>query len=176
MKFVPIVEFSGGQLRPLTKDDIPAIVQLFQKNTITGQSESAIQEQAQRMVDLSVQMAATQRGIIWALEINGEMQGTLSLYDWQPTALKTVMKVDALEQVSSAQQVMAIDAAIELLQQKYHLRNFAYQWTEVDGEAAKAVFIEAGFEQQAIIRDGRRTGQQSFTDVILFNRILLESK
>jgi len=172
MKFVPQVEFSGGQLRPLTEDDLPSIVEIFQKSAMAGQSVEAGQEQAKRLLSLSVQMAATQRGLMWAIEVDGAMQGMLSLYDWQPTTLKTLIKLDALPALSEDNQIAAIEAAIAFLQQKYHLRNFSCQWVESDGEAVKATFEKAGFTQQAVLRDARRTGQDSYIDVTLLSRIL----
>jgi len=172
MKFVPEVEFSTGLLRPLREDDLPTIVKIYQKSMPAGQSQEAIEEQAKRLLNLAVQMAATQRGLMWAIESEDVMQGMLSLYDWQPTTLKTLMKLDALESLSVDCQVQCIEAAIEFLQGKFHLRNFSYQWVENDGEGVKDVFIQAGFTQQAVLRDGRRTGQDSYIDVTLMSRIL----
>lgn len=172
MKFVPEVEFSAGLLRPLSDSDLPTIVKIYQKSLPAGQSQQAIEEQAKRLLNLAVQMAATQRGLMWAIETDGTMTGMLSLYDWQPTTLKTLIKLDALEALTQDLQVQAIESAIQFLQQKYHLRNFSCQWVETDGQAVKDTFQLAGFSQQAVLRDARRTGQDSYVDITLLSRIL----
>lgn len=172
MKFVANVDFDGGQLRPLAKIDVDSIIKLYQKQTLAGQSEAASKEHAERMIELSVQMAATQRGLMWAIELEGEMQGMLSLYDWQPSSLKTLMRLDALEGLTSDKQVAALQSGIEFLAQKYHLRNFSFQCLPQGEEAVIAVIEQAGFSQQARLRDYRRISQTEYSDVLVFNRIL----
>ncbi len=172
MKFVANVDFNGGQLRPLEKSDVDSIIKIYQKQTLAGQSEAASKEHAERMIDLSVQMAATQRGLMWAIEVDGQMQGMLSLYDWQPTSLKTLMRLDALPALTSAQQEQALTAAIEFLAQKYHLKNFSFHCLPVGDEPMIEVIQAVGFQQQARLRDFRRTSQTEYTDILVFNRIL----
>ncbi len=172
MKFVANVDFTGGQLRPLEKSDVDSIVKIYQKQTLAGQSEAASKEHAERMIDLSVQMAATQRGLMWAIEQEGEMLGMLSLYDWQPSSLKTLMRLDAMEGLTSAHQVLALRAGIDFLAKKYHLRNFSFQCLPQGEEAVIAVLEQAGFIQQARLRDYRRISQTEYSDVLVFNRIL----
>ena len=127
MKFVANVDFSGGQLRPLNNSDVDSIVKLYQHQTLAGQSVSASREHAERMISLSVQMAATQRGLMWAIECDGEIQGMLSLYDWQPSSLKTLMRLDVLPGFEPSLQVAALSSAVDFLANKYHLRNFSFQ-------------------------------------------------
>lgn len=172
MKFVANVDFLGGQLRPLEKSDVNSIVKIYQKQTLAGQSEAASREHAERMVDLSVQMAATQRGLMWAIEQEGNMLGMLSLYDWQPSSLKTLMRLDAMEDLTTETQVSALIAGMDFLAQKYHLRNFSFQCLPQGEEAVIAVIEQAGFTQQARLRDFRRISQTEYSDVLVYNRIL----
>ena len=175
MKFVANVDFNGGQLRPLDKSDVDSIIKLYQKQTLAGQSESASREHAERMVELSVQMAATQRGLMWAIEVDGAMMGMLSLYDWQPTSLKTLMRLDALPGLTQQLQVDALRCGIDYLAQKYHLINFSFQCLP-EGEGAIVDVIKlAGFEQQARLRDFRRISQTEYSDILVFNLILAQS-
>ena len=175
MKFVANVDFNGGQLRPLDKSDVDTIIKLYQKQTLAGQSEAASKEHAERMVQLSVQMAATQRGLMWAIEVEGAMVGMLSLYDWQPTSLKTLMRLDVLPGLAQPLQVEALRSGIEYLAQKYHLRNFSFQCLPEGEEAVIEVIKRVGFEQQARLRDFRRISQTEYCDIIVFNLILTQS-
>jgi hypothetical protein len=172
MKFVANVDFNGGQLRPLDKSDVDAIVKIYQKQTLAGQSESASKEHAERMITLSVQMAATQRGLMWAIESDGQMQGMLSLYDWQPTSLKTLMRLDVLPELMQQQQIDALNAGIAFLAQKYHLRNFSFHCLPAGDEDMIDTIKQVGFIQQARLRDFRRTSQTEFSDILVFNKIL----
>jgi RimJ/RimL family protein N-acetyltransferase len=175
MKFVANVDFNGGQLRPLEKSDVDTIIKLYQKQTLAGQSEASSKEHAERMIELSVQMAATQRGLMWAVEVDGAMAGMLSLYDWQPTSLKTLMRLDVLPTLTAQHQVSALRSALDYLNQKYHLSNFSFHCLPRGDEAVIAVIKQAGFEQQARLRDFRRTSQTEFSDILLFNLILGQS-
>ena len=176
MKFVANVDFSDGQLRPLAKSDVDSIIKLYQKQTLAGQSEAASKEHAERMIELSVQMAATQRGLMWAVEVEqGDekiMLGMLSLYDWQPTSLKTLMRLDALPELTSGNQVDALNSAIEFLAAKYHLRNFSFHCMPEGDEKIISVLEQTGFKQQARLRDFRRTSQTEFSDILVYNQIL----
>jgi len=172
MKFVANVDFNGGQLRPLDQSDVDTIVKLYQKQTLAGQSTTASTEHAERMITLSVQMAATQRGLMWAIEIDGQMLGMLSLYDWQPTSLKTLMRLDVLPGITQQQQVDALSTGIDFLAKKYHLRNFSFHCLPTDDEAMMSTIQQVGFIQQACLRDFRRISQTEFSDVLVFNKIL----
>jgi RimJ/RimL family protein N-acetyltransferase len=176
MKFVANVDFNGGQLRPLDKSDVDAIVKLYQKQTLAGQSEAAIKEHAERMISLSVKMAATQRGLMWAIEVDGQLLGMMSLYDWQPTLLKTLMRLDVFPELSQPLQVDALLSGIDHLVQKYHLRNFSFQCLPQGEEAVIEVIKLAGFEQQALLRDFRRISQTEFSDIVVFNKIIESSE
>jgi RimJ/RimL family protein N-acetyltransferase len=172
MKFVANVDFNGGQLRPLDQSDVDTIVKLYQKQTLAGQSTTASTEHAERMITLSVQMAATQRGLMWAIEIDGQMLGMLSLYDWQPTSLKTLMRLDVLPEITQLQQADALTAGIDFLAKKYHLRNFSFHCLAAGDEGMIKTIQQVGFIQQARLRDFRRLSQTEFSDVLVFNKIL----
>lgn len=172
MKFVANVDFNGGQLRPLDQSDVDSIVKLYQTQTLAGQSAAATKEHAQRMISLSVQMAATQRGLMWAIACDGVMQGMLSLYDWQPTSLKTLMRLDAMPTLSEELQVNALRSAIEFLSSKYHLRNFSFHCLPKGDEKVVGVLEKLGFTQQARLRDFRRISQTEYSDVLLYNYLL----
>lgn len=172
MKFVANVDFNGGQLRPLDKSDVDSIVKLYQTQTLAGQSASASKEHAERMVELSVQMAATQRGLMWAIECDGAMLGMLSLYDWQPSSLKTLMRLDVMSELTEELQINALVAALDYLSGKYHLRNFSFQCLPKGNESLISVLEKVGFTQKACLRDFRRTSQTEYTDILLYNRIL----
>jgi RimJ/RimL family protein N-acetyltransferase len=172
MKFVANVDFNGGQLRPLEQSDVDTIVKLYQKQTLAGQSTTASTEHAERMITLSVQMAATQRGLMWAIEVDGQMLGMLSLYDWQPTSLKTLMRLDVLPEITQGQQVEALRAGIYYLVKKYHLRNFSFHCLPTGDEAMIKIIEQADFIQQARLRDFRRISQTEFSDILVFNKII----
>lgn len=172
MKFVADVDFDGGKLRPLEKSDVDDIIKIYQKQTLAGQSAEASKEHALRMVDLSVQMAATQRGLMWAIDVDGSMQGMLSLYDWQPTSLKTLMRLDVLSSLDSAKQIAALNAGIAYLAKKYHLRNFSFHCLPESEESVIDVITHTGFSQQARLRGYRRVSQTQFSDILVFNLIL----
>ena len=175
MKFVANVDFNGGQLRPLAKTDVDTIIKLYQKQTLAGQSEAASKEHAERMVDLSIQMAATQRGLMWAVDVDGTMVGMLSLYDWQPTSLKTLMRLDVLPGLGEQCQIDALRSALDYLSKKYHLRNFSFQCLPEGDESTIEVIKLVGFEQQARLRDFRRISQTEYTDILVFNLIISQS-
>ena len=175
MKFVADVDFDGGKLRPLEKSDVDAIIKIYQKQTLAGQSAEASKEHALRMVDLSVQMAATQRGLMWAIDVAGSMQGMLSLYDWQPTALKTLMRLDVMPSLGESEQVASLQSAIKYLAGKYHLHNFSFHCLPEGEEHVIKVISQVGFSQQARLRGYRRVSQTEFSDVLVFNLILPSS-
>lgn len=176
MKFVANVDFPGGQLRPLIQSDVDSIIKLYQKQTLAGQSEAASREHAERMIALSVQMAATQRGLMWAIEVESDgeprMLGMLSLYDWQPSSLKTLMRLDVMAELAPELQVNALHSGLNFLATKYHLRNFSFHCLPQGDGAVIKVLEQAGFTQQARLRDFRRISQTEFSDVLVYNQIL----
>lgn len=174
MKFIPVVTFDSGQLRPLKEDDIDSILAIHGRKLVAGQSAQNGREQAKRMIELSVQMAATQRGMIWAAETANGMCGMISLYDWQPTQLKTRVRIDALDSFDMQSRKQALEAALGFLHGKYHLRNFSWLWTEQEGDDVRDFLGACGFSREAVLRDYHRTGAQSFTDVELYSKILEE--
>ena len=181
MKFTPELSFAGGRVRPLEASDIAAIIELYQHPELPGQrpldpqSEQA-QQQIERMIELSVQMAATQRGMMWALEIDGQLLGLVSAYDWQPSALRTMLRVDGLPALQDEHRAAALQVCMDFLASKYHLRNFGYQWVAGQAEAIKTMLQQLGFEHTATLRDGWRCSDNRFADVEQFHLLRSEAK
>ncbi len=176
MKFTPELAFDGGRVRPLTYDDADALFHLYQHPEIPGQRVLENQDNLPRMVDLSVQMAATQRGMMWAIEIDQMLVGLVSAFDWQPSLLRTLLRVDALPTLTLAQRAAALAVCMDFMASKYHVRNFGYQWIEGQDPKLQTLLVDMGFSQTAVQRGAWRTGEHSFADVIHFARLLTTDK
>ena len=85
MKFTPELEFKGGKVRPLSLDDIDHLWNIYQQPELPGQVIPSQKEQLARIVDYSIKMAATQRGMMWLIEIDNNILGMVSVFDWQPS-------------------------------------------------------------------------------------------
>lgn len=180
MNFTPELPFAGGRVRPLHYDDVDALFAIYQQPEIPGQRVLDNKDNLTRMVDLSVQMAATQRGMMWLLEVGTEghyeVQGMVSAYDWQPSQLRTMLRVDGLPALSLQQRAAALKVCMDFMATKYHLRNFGYQWIAGQDDALKGMLEEAGFSLAATLRDGWRTGESSFADVLQYHLLRGEHK
>jgi len=165
MKFTPELEIPGGRIKPLHYDDIDGLFALYQNPEIPGQRPLEDKEQLNRMIEYSVQMAATQRGMMWAIETDGQIKGLVSGYDWQPSELRIVMRVDGLPSLSQKERADALQAAINFLSSKYHVRNFAYQWIDGQPVSIKDMLVECRFQKAACFRGAWRTGNTEFADV-----------
>lgn len=175
MKFTPELPFAGGRLRPLAYEDAELLFQLYSQPEIPGQSLPASPEAMTRMVDYSVQMAATQRGMMWLLEVAGQVQGMVSVFDWQPSSLRLLLRVDGLPSLSLAQRQAALQAAMDFLGSKYHIFNFAYQWIAGQSPELKIMLANLGFSLRATLRDGWRVGE-GFADVEQYHLVLDKQK
>ena len=177
MQFTPELPLTDGRLRSLADNDLDALMTLYQHPELPGQapidpaSEQA-RDQIARMLELSVQMAATQRGMMWAIEIGGEFVGMLSAYDWQPSLLRAALRVDALPQLTLAQRQETIATAVEFMASKYHLRTFLYSWIEGQSEDYKTLLTELGFEATATLRAGWRINDDTYADTVQFYKVL----
>ncbi|MBQ0781252.1 GNAT family N-acetyltransferase [Thalassolituus sp.] len=176
MKFTPELTFDGGLVRPLTADDVDNLFEIYQHPEIPGQRVIENREHLQRMIDLSVQMAATQRGMMWLLEVNGESQGLVSIYDWQPSLLRATLRVDGLPTLKDAYRAAAMNACMKFMADKYHLRNFAYQWIDGQQDSLKVVVESVGFKPAAVLRDAWRTAETSFANVVQYHCVLDRAK
>ena len=134
MKFTPELSFSGGRVRPLTYNDVDALFELYQHPELPGQRVLDNKDNLIRMVDLSVQMAATQRGMMWALEVDGAITGMVSAFDWQPSLLRTMLRVDGLPQLTLAQRSAALKVCMDFMAEKFqfmpHLRLCCYRYSD----------------------------------------------
>lgn len=175
MQFTPELEFQGGRVRPLTNDDIDRLFEIYQAPEIPEQRPLEDKNHCQRMVELSQQMAATQRGMMWLLE-NTEQQclGVVSIYDWQPSLLKATIRVDGLPTLPSTIRAEAIKTCIQFMNEKYHIRNVAFQWVEGQSEELIDMIKTLGFTQSARLRESWRTAQNTFRDVIHFHYLIQE--
>lgn len=176
MKFTPEISFEGGRVKPLHYDDIDALYELYQHPEIPGQRPLDNKEHLTRMVDYSVQMAATQRGMMWAIEVGGEIQGMVSGFDWQPSHLRIMMRVDGLPSLSDEHRAAALSVCIEFLQSKYHVRNFGYQWIEGQKPSITAAVQALGFQPAAVLRHAWRTGDSTFADVHQYHYVSDKAK
>jgi len=178
MKFTPEIPFEGGRVRPLVAEDRDALFQLFQTPELPGQRPLQQPEQLDRMIELSVQMAATQRGMMWALETGGpdawQLQGMVSAYEWQPSLLKVMLRVDGAPTLSIPDRAAALTVCRDFMAGKYHLRNFGYQWIDGQNPDIMSMLERVGFERAARLRDAWRVGEQQFCDVVQFHQLTME--
>ncbi|MBM97165.1 MAG: hypothetical protein CMI09_15110 [Oceanospirillaceae bacterium] len=175
MKFTPELTFEGGRVRPLEPEDRDALFGLFQHPELPGQRPVQQPEQLDRMIELSVQMAATQRGMMWALEVgepdNYQLLGMVSGYEWQPSLLRVMFRVDGLPELSMQHRFDALQVCMSFMAEKYHLFNFGYQWIEGQNPEIISMLESSGFQQAARLRDAWRTGESSFADVVQFHHL-----
>src|SRR5690554_3911461 len=165
MKFTPELEFEGGKVRPLTLDDLDHLWNIYQQPELPGQSKPKEKEQLARLVDYSIKMAATQRGMMWLLEVDGQVLGMVNVYDWQASLLRLTMRVDGLSELSIKHRQAALSACMDFLAKKYHTRNFAYQWIDGQKEEIKTMLTNLGFELRATLRDAWRVGNSGFANI-----------
>lgn len=179
MKFTPELTFAGGRVRPLEAEDRDALFRVFQNPELPGQRPLQQPEQLDRMIELSVQMAATQRGMMWALEVgepdSWQLLGMVSAYEWQPSLLRVMFRVDGLPELSLQHRSRALQACMDFMAHKYHLFNFGYQWIEGQNPELQSMLESSGFQQVARLRDAWRTGEASFADVVQFHHLKTDS-
>ena len=169
MKFTPELEFEGGKVRPLGLNDLDHLWNLYQQPELPGQAKPKEKEQLARIVDYSIKMAATQRGMMWLIEINEEILGMVSVFDWQPSALRLMIRIDGLPQLSIEQRQAALQCCMDFLAHKFHTRNFAYQWVEGQQPAIKTMLENMGYQLSATLRDAWRVGDQGFANVLQYH-------
>ncbi|WP_221797686.1 GNAT family N-acetyltransferase [Oceanobacter mangrovi] len=177
MKFTPTLEFEGGRVRTLEASDRDALFAVYQQPEVPGQRPLEKPEQLDRMIELGVQMAATQRGMMWALELGSaaegyQLVGQVSAFDWQPSWLKVTFRIDALPVADMNVRALALQACIDFMADKYHLRNFAWQWIEGQNEAIKEMLAAAGFTFAARLRQAWRIGENEWRDVEQYHKVL----
>jgi|TARA_R110000868_G_scaffold18459_5_gene81080 hypothetical protein len=177
MKFTPTLTFEGGRIRPLEATDRDALLVVYQQPELPGQRPLEQPEQLDRMIELSVQMAATQRGMMWAIELGDDasgyqLLGMASAYDWQPSLLKVALRIDGLSALTMANRAAVLCSCIHFMAAKYHLRNFAYAWVQGQSDAIPAMLESIGFRASVIMRDGWRLGQHDYCEQTLYHRIL----
>ena len=173
MNFTPELELEGGRVRPLQEADVDALFTIYQQPEIPGQRPLSDSSHCQRMVELSQQMAATQRGMMWLLEDdNQQALGVVSIYDWQPSLLRATIRVDGLPELPVTLRGNAIQVCTGYMHEHYHVRNVAFQWVDGQPDNLKEMIVELGFQQSAHLRQSWRTAAHEFRDVIQFNRLI----
>ncbi|MDF1764563.1 MAG: hypothetical protein P1U57_14235 [Oleibacter sp.] len=174
MKFTPEIPFAGGRVKPLLAQDIDGLFALYQQPELPGQAPLVDPEQLSRLVDISVKMAATQRGMMWAIEIDQpdsapKILGMVSGFDWHASQLRITLRVDALPELSITQRQAALTVCMNFLETKYHVRNFAYPWIVGQNAEIKTMLTDLGYQSCAILRDAWRIGENAFADVHQFH-------
>src|SRR5690554_3883582 len=165
MKFTPELPFAGGKLRGLSLDDKDLLFTLYQQPELPGQGKPQDPEAMVQIIDYSIKASATQRGMMWLIEVDGEVQGIVNALDWQPTFLRLMLRVDAQPSLAIAHRQAALQAAIEFLGQKFHVNNFAYQWIDGQKDEIKSMLENLSFKHCATLRDAWRTGAESYANV-----------
>lgn len=169
MKFTPELEFNGGKIRPLSMDDIDHLWNIYQHPELPGQSKPSQKEHMSRIIDFSVKMAATQRGMMWLIESENDVLGMVSVFDWQPSALRLMLRVDGLPHLRIEQRQAALQCAMDFLAQKFHTRNFAYQWVEGQPAEIQTMLVNMGYELRATLRDAWRVGNDGYANLLQYH-------
>ncbi len=177
MKFTPELTFDGGRVRPLETNDKTALFSLFQNPELPGQRPLDNPDPLDRMIDLSVQMAATQRGMMWALDTGGagqyQLKGMVSAYEWHPSLLRVMLRVDGTPELGMDERAAALLTCLDFMASKFHLRNFGYQWVDGQNPEIGSMLESIGFKAAARLRDNWRTGDHQYRDVVQYHRVLV---
>ena len=176
MKFTPELAFAGGKLRPLSVDDKTILFNLYQQPELPGQGKPQDADAMIQIVDYSIKAAATQRGMMWLIEVDGQAQGILNALDWQPTYLRLMLRVDGQPDLAIEHRQAAVQAAMDFLGNKFHVNNFAYQWIVGQSEDIKTMLDNLGFKHCASLRDAWRTGADSYAQVEQYHLLTGRSK
>lgn len=176
MKFTPELPFDGGKLRALSLADKEILFALYQQPELPGQSLPSDIEAMTRIVDYSIKASATQRGMMWLLEVDGKVLGMVNAFDWQPSWLRLTLRVDALPELSIEHRQAALQVAIEFLGKKFHVNNFAYQWIAGQQENIKDMLGNLGFKLCATLRDAWRVGEQGYANIEQYHLLTNQAK
>jgi hypothetical protein len=164
MKLIPEISFKNGLLRQLINEDCDDVLSIYQ-STHTHLNRKHIE----RMIDLSLPMAGQQRGIIWGIEHNNILVGVLSIYDWQPTHLKTLIKIDPILSFPVETYKHAVSACLTYMNQHFHIENFIFQWSTQISLELKNMMIDVGFNHNATLQDYIRISQHDYIDIEQYN-------
>lgn len=176
MKFTPDIECDHARLRPLTPQDVHALKAFYAHCDLPGSMAAKSDEQILRMVDLSVKMAATQRGMMWLLVSSDaddeHILAMLSAYDWNPSQLRLTLRLDATPKLDSQTASQALLSCVRVLSERYHIRNVAYQWVSGQSSYIKEALENAGFIFAARLRDAWRLSEHTFANIEQFHLVL----
>lgn len=172
MKFTPALNLKNGTLKPLEQDDAQALFKLYQNIGLPEHQRPKQPEDIQRLIELSTQMAATQRGMIWLVMINNEALGTLNLFDWQPSQLKASIRMDASNKLEALDFADALNVSMEYLSERYHLRNFCYPLiSSNNNEIAKEALTQTGFSFSLTKRQAHVLDKNQYADIELYHKL-----
>ncbi len=99
----------------------------------------------------------------------GTVTGMISVFDWQPSSLRLMLRVDGLPQLTIEQRQAALQCAMDFLAKKFHTRNFAYQWVEGQQPEIQTMLTNMGYELRATLRDAWRVGEEGFANVLQYH-------
>lgn len=176
MKFTPNLDLKNGKLKPLEQEDAQALFQLYQKLGLPEHNRPKKVEELQRLIELSVQMAATQRGMMWLVIIKDQAIGILNLFDWQPSKLNASIRMDACEHLQADDLADALNVSMDYLSERYHLRNFCYPLIVSNAHPAvvKEALDKAGFKFSLIQREAHVIGDNKYLDIELHHKLFSE--
>lgn len=172
MKFTPSLNLKNGKLNPLEQEDAQVLFQLYQKLGLPEHKRPKKVEDLQRLIQLSVQMAATQRGMMWLVIIKEQAVGILNLFDWQPSQLKASIRMDACEQLQADDLSDALNVSMDYLSERYHLRNFCYPLIKSNANpVAKEALNKAGFKFSLTQRQAHVLDDNQYSDIELYHNL-----
>ncbi len=172
MQFTPNLELKSGQLKALNKDDAPALLKLYQQLSLTSSQRPQKLTDIERLIDLSVQMAATQRGMLWILQIQQQPQGILNLFDWQPSLLKASIRLDALAGTDESILIDSLYVSTHYLSEKYHIHNFCYPLLQQQQAQIEPILAPSGFQYSLTQRQAQVLANQQYADIALYHKLL----
>lgn len=172
MQFTPTLELACGQLKPLSQDDAQTLLELYQRLELPAHQRPQKPADIDRLIELSVQMAATQRGMLWVLQIQQQPQGILNLFDWQPSLLKASVRLDAQVDVNAEVLVESLNVSTHYLAQKYHIHNFCYPLLAQQKAQMAPILAVSGFHYSLTQRQAQVLGDQQYADIELYHKLL----
>lgn len=172
MKFTPTLDLKHGKLKPLEQEDAQVLFQLYQKLGLPEHKCPKKVEELQRLIELSVQMAATQRGMMWLVIIKDQPIGMLNLFDWQPSQLKSSIRMDACEHLQVDDFADALNVSMDYLSERYHLRNFCYPLIASNAHpVVKEALDKAGFKFSLTQRQAHVLGDNEYSNIALYHKL-----
>lgn len=160
--FTPTINTPAGELTALCRAGAETIYAFYQ-NASQSPAKPRSLDDVERFISLSEQMASMHRGAFW---FTGD--AIISLYDWQPNALRARLTLDSAPSVSDEQRIHWFNALTAELHERYHLRNFCYPST-----TREHWLHAAGFSHQLTERHSLAT-PDGYTDQHIYQTIITD--